>query len=95
MVNMDTNPCYILYLPNVLHIEMVSINPIIGNTTTPEPMFVTISKNPIVVPLLCVTLNFGKSKLGKPDGILPGKLYLMVRIINMIYINNKQQSNIL
>lgn len=77
-VNKGTKPCYIIYLPNVLHIEMVSINPIIGNTITPEPMFVTISKNPIVVPLSFVTLNFGRSKLGKPDGILPGKLYLTV-----------------
>jgi len=53
--------------------EMVSINPIIGNTITPEPMFETISKNPVVVPLSFVTLNFGRSKSGKPDGILPEK----------------------
>jgi len=51
--------------------EIVSISPIIGNTTTPEPMFETISKNPTVVPLSRVMLNFGRSNSGKPDGILP------------------------
>lgn len=51
--------------------EMVSISAIIGNTITPEPMFETISKNPIVVPLSLVILNFGRSNSGKPDGILP------------------------
>lgn len=50
---------------------MVSISAIIGNTITPEPMFETISKNPIVVPLSLVILNFGRSNSGKPDGILP------------------------
>lgn len=50
---------------------MVSISAIIGNTITPEPMFETISKNPTVVPLSRVMLNFGKSNSGKPDGILP------------------------
>lgn len=55
--------------------EMVSISAIIGNTITPEPIFDTISKNPIVVPLSLVILNFGKSNSGKPDGILPGTHY--------------------
>lgn len=51
---------------------MVSINAIIGKTITPEPIFETIWKNPVVVPFSCVTLNFGISNSGKPDGILPG-----------------------
>ena len=50
---------------------MVSISAIIGNTITPEPMLETISKNPTVVPLSLIMLNFGRSKSGKPDGILP------------------------
>lgn len=60
------------YWQNVLHMERFSINAIIGKTITPEPMSETISKNPIVVPLSLMTLNFGKPKSGKPDGILPG-----------------------
>jgi len=51
--------------------DKFSINAIIGKTITPEPMSETISKNPTVVPLSRVMLNFGKSKSGKPDGILP------------------------
>lgn len=51
---------------------MVSINPIIGKTIIPEPIFETIWKNPVVVPFSCVILNAGKSNSGKPDGILPG-----------------------
>lgn len=49
---------------------MFSIIAIIGNTTTPEPKFKTISKNSIVVPLTLV-VKLGGSKFGKPDGILP------------------------
>jgi len=64
--------------------EMVSINPIIGNTITPEPMFETISKNPVVVPLSFVTQNFGRSKSGKPDGILPVKNVINKEISNHI-----------
>jgi len=52
--------------------ERFSINAIIGKTITPEPMSETISKNSIVVPLSIVIPNLGKSKFGKPDGILPG-----------------------
>lgn len=51
--------------------DIFSINAIMGNTMTPEPILETISKNPIVVPLSFIILNCGRSKLGRPDGILP------------------------
>lgn len=52
---------------------MVSINPMTGNIITPDPMFETISKNPMVVPLACVTRKGGKENPGKSDEILPEK----------------------
>lgn len=53
--------------------EIVSINAIIGKTITPEPIFETISKNSVVVPLSYVILNCGRPNSGKPEGILPKK----------------------
>lgn len=63
---------------------MVSINAIIGSTITPEPMFEIIARNPVVVPLSFVTLNFGRSKSGKPDGILPKKTLLTILIYGQV-----------
>lgn len=51
---------------------MFSNNAINGKTKTPEPIFVTISKNSTLVPLF-TTLNSGIANSGKPAGILPVK----------------------
>lgn len=61
--------------------DKFSIIAIIGNTRTPEPMFETISKNPTSVPSSSIMLNFGRSKFGKPDEILPETQYHTIRVI--------------
>lgn len=51
---------------------MSSINAIIGNTITPEPILEMISNSPnVVLSSFSEIVNFGKSKSGKPAGIKP------------------------
>lgn len=54
--------------------DMFSTNAISGNTTIPKPNLEAISKYPISVrPSSPVTVNVGKSKRGRPDGMRPEK----------------------